>query len=87
MKAEAEKQEPVVIYPSDYQTLRANNARHETNEKTLTRNVELLKKQVVDLQAQLLASQDRVSELQCKLLELRRIVNAPADPGLQPATG
>jgi hypothetical protein len=31
-----------------------------------------LKKQIVDLQAQLLASQDRITELQRQLLDLRR---------------
>jgi hypothetical protein len=35
------------------------------------------KKQVVDLQAQLLAAQDQIIEQQRRLLEFRQIANAP----------
>jgi hypothetical protein len=57
--------------------LRANIHRHELSEKTYIQNEATRKKQIVDLQAQLLASQDRVIELQRRLLDVRQIATAP----------
>jgi septal ring factor EnvC (AmiA/AmiB activator) len=61
--------------------LQRNCKTHEDARESITKQKDMLKQQIVDLQAQLLASQDRVSELQHKLLEMRRIVNAPIAAG------
>jgi chromosome segregation ATPase len=51
--------------------LKVNCRTHESARETLQGHVNTLKKQVADLQAQLLASQDRVIELQRRMLEVR----------------
>ena len=54
-----------------------NNARiHDNNRATYEKNQSIIREQVVELQAKLLTSQNRVSELQDKLLSLRAIINA-----------
>jgi len=54
----------------------ADAKRAAQNEEIHKRNIEQLRKENLKLQEQLLASQERVYELQGKLLSLREIVNS-----------
>lgn len=55
---------------------KTNADRHAQNEETHRKNLESWKKESLRLQTELLASQERVFELQGKLLSLREIINS-----------
>jgi predicted RNase H-like nuclease (RuvC/YqgF family) len=54
---------------------KTNAEREAQNEETRKKNIEGWRRENLRLQEQLLASQERVYELQAKLLSLREIVN------------
>jgi FtsZ-binding cell division protein ZapB len=66
----------LAVLRSENARLKANAGIAAQNEDTNKKNSEYLRKENLRLQAELLASQERVYELQAKLLSLREIVNS-----------
>ena len=62
MAAQSERYREVELLRLNTRTYQSHIGAHE-------KHIAILKKQIVDLQAQLLASQDRITELQRQLLE------------------
>jgi predicted RNase H-like nuclease (RuvC/YqgF family) len=65
----------LAVLRSENDRLKANARIAAQNDETHKKNAEYRQKEILRLQAELLASQERVYELQNKLLSLREIVN------------